>query len=71
MKHTQEHFDILKATDGEENEDLLEDLSSKYDAIYIHPVSQKVSKVIRNHRISNEYIFPISVDISAIQIGSR
>lgn len=41
LKHTQQHFDTLKATDREVNEDKLENLSSKYDAIYLHPVSQR------------------------------
>lgn len=40
MKHTQEQIDILKATDGSEDIEKLEKLSSKYDAVYIHPVSQ-------------------------------
>lgn len=39
MKHTPEQIEILKATDGSEDTDKLEKLSSKYDAIYIHPVS--------------------------------
>lgn len=39
LKHTEEQFIILKETDGETNEDKLEDLSSHYDAIYIHPVN--------------------------------
>lgn len=39
LKHTQEQYDILKATENEPNEQKLEDLSSHYDAIYIHPVS--------------------------------
>ena len=39
LKHTQEQYDILKATENEANEQKLEELSSHYDAIYIHPVS--------------------------------
>lgn len=39
LKHTQEQYDILKATENETNEQKLEALSSHYDAIYIHPVS--------------------------------
>lgn len=39
LKHTQEQFDILKATENETDEAKLEELSSHYDAIYIHPVS--------------------------------
>lgn len=38
MKHSQQQIDILKATDGSTDIDNLELLSSKYDAIYIHPV---------------------------------
>lgn len=38
LKHTEEQFNILKDTDGDSNEDKLEELSSHYDAIYIHPV---------------------------------
>lgn len=38
-KHTQEQYDILQATENEANESKLEELSSHYDAIYIHPVS--------------------------------
>lgn len=39
MKHTQEIIDILKSTDGSQDVELLEKLSSKFDAIYFHPVS--------------------------------
>lgn len=39
LKHTQEQYDILKATEQETDELKLEELSSHYDAIYIHPVS--------------------------------
>lgn len=39
LKHTQEQFDILKATENQTDETKLEELSSHYDAIYIHPVS--------------------------------
>lgn len=38
MKHSQEQIDILKSTDGCTDTNNLELLSSKYDAIYIHPV---------------------------------
>lgn len=37
-KHSQKQIDILKATDGSIDSENLELLSSKYDAIYIHPV---------------------------------
>ena len=39
-KHTQEQIDTLKATKGANDEAALEELSSNYDAIYIHPVSR-------------------------------
>lgn len=38
-KHTQEQYDILKATDNETDETTLEELSSHYHGIYFHPVS--------------------------------
>lgn len=46
LKHTQEQYDILKATENETNEQKLEKLSSHYDAIYIHPVSKLFSTSI-------------------------
>jgi len=39
-KHTQQQIDILKATSGSNDEEKLEKISSKYDAVYIHPVSE-------------------------------
>lgn len=38
-KHTDEHIDLLKTTDGWQDNDQLEWISSKYDSIYLHPVS--------------------------------
>lgn len=38
MKHTPEIIDILKSTDDSQDIKLLEILSSKFDAIYFHPV---------------------------------
>lgn len=46
LKHTQEQFDILKATENETDEPKLEELSSHYDAIYIHPVSTNYTAFI-------------------------
>ncbi|XP_067008201.1 histone deacetylase 6 isoform X1 [Anabrus simplex] len=43
VKHTSEQIEILKATDGCTDEIFLEKLSSKYDAIYIHPSSYRLS----------------------------
>lgn len=40
VKHTQNQIDTLKATDGCTDADNLESLSSKYDAIYVHPVRE-------------------------------
>ncbi|KAL6254921.1 hypothetical protein P5V15_014263 [Pogonomyrmex californicus] len=42
-KHSQEQIDILKATDGFTDPTNLESLSSKYDAIFIHPSTYKLS----------------------------
>jgi len=39
MKHTAEHYELLKSTSNCTDEEHLEDLSSKYDAIYIHPTT--------------------------------
>lgn len=41
MKHSVEQVEILKATSECGDEEFLEELSSRYDAIYIHPVSWK------------------------------
>ncbi|XP_014474298.1 PREDICTED: histone deacetylase 6 isoform X1 [Dinoponera quadriceps] len=43
MKHSQKHIDILKATDGCTDSENLELLSSKYDSIYVHPSTYKLS----------------------------
>ena len=40
MKHTQNQIDVLKATEDSDDVDALEKLSSRYDAIYIHPVNK-------------------------------
>lgn len=37
MAHTEKHYDLLQSTNNCIDEDHLEDLSSHYDAIYIHP----------------------------------
>lgn len=36
--HTEEHFDRLKATSGIRDDDRMEELSARFDSIYIHPV---------------------------------
>ncbi|OXU23235.1 hypothetical protein TSAR_003178 [Trichomalopsis sarcophagae] len=43
LKHTPAHIEILKSTEGCNNEKKLEDLSSKYDAIYFHPSTYQLS----------------------------
>ncbi|XP_053996185.1 histone deacetylase 6 isoform X2 [Hylaeus anthracinus] len=43
LKHSQKQLDILKATDGCTDADNLELLSSKYDAVYIHPSTYNLS----------------------------
>ncbi|XP_015587407.1 histone deacetylase 6 isoform X1 [Cephus cinctus] len=43
LKHTQEQIDFLKATDRCTDAEKLEKLSSKYDAIYIHPSTYRLS----------------------------
>lgn len=37
--HTEDVYDLLKSTKGKTDEPYLEDLSSHYDAIYIHPTT--------------------------------
>lgn len=44
MKHSQEIIDLLKSTTDSLDYENLEDLSSKFNAIYIHPVSFKEKK---------------------------
>lgn len=43
MNHTEEHYKLLESTKGIEDNDQLENLSSHYDAIYIHPESFNLS----------------------------
>ncbi|CAI6357408.1 unnamed protein product [Macrosiphum euphorbiae] len=43
MKHSQSIIDILKSTDDTQSVDLLQTLSSKFDAIYFHPSTYKQS----------------------------
>lgn len=50
LKHTRAQYDILKATEHETNEQKLEDLSSHYDAIYVHPVSFQILFFFRPNR---------------------
>ena len=45
MQHSIEQLEILKATRECKDEEFLEELSSRYDAIYIHPVSRKLCEV--------------------------
>jgi histone deacetylase 6 len=41
--HTEKLINLLKSTDKSENWDELEEISSKYDAVYIHPVRFSLS----------------------------
>jgi histone deacetylase 6 len=43
LVHTEKHYELLKSTSGCADEDQLEDLSSHYDAIYIHPTTFHLS----------------------------
>ncbi|VVC32623.1 Histone deacetylase superfamily,Histone deacetylase domain [Cinara cedri] len=40
-KHTIEHVDLLKSTQDLHDEELLENISSEYDSIYLHPFTYK------------------------------
>ncbi|KAL0119653.1 hypothetical protein PUN28_007827 [Cardiocondyla obscurior] len=42
-KHSREQIDILKATDGSTDDENLESISSKYDCVYIHPSTYRLS----------------------------
>lgn len=39
MKHTQETIDLLKSTSNLQDVNYLETMSSKFDAVYFHPVN--------------------------------
>ncbi|XP_008555902.1 histone deacetylase 6 isoform X1 [Microplitis demolitor] len=52
QKHTQKQIDILKATDGCTDLTKLEELSSRYDAIYIHPSTYKLSRLATGSTIN-------------------
>ncbi|XP_052866559.1 histone deacetylase 6 [Anopheles cruzii] len=43
LKHTTEHVEMLKATSGCQDEEKLEKLSSRFDAIFIHPTTYETS----------------------------
>ncbi|RLU20621.1 hypothetical protein DMN91_007234 [Ooceraea biroi] len=43
MKHNQKQIDILKATDGCTDSENLELLSSKYDCVFVHPSTYRLS----------------------------
>jgi len=44
MKHSQKIIDILKSTDDLQDNDVLLNMSSKFDAIYFHPVCKILTK---------------------------
>lgn len=52
LKHTDEHYETLRATNGMQDADKLEDISSHYDAIYIHPVRSIFSYQTFDFRIT-------------------
>lgn len=68
-KHTQEQYDILKATENQTDETNLEEISSHYDAIYIHPVRVQWPFIQSNwiHN-TNTFIFGV-VDIWIVKVG--
>ncbi|XP_050425682.1 histone deacetylase 6-like [Adelges cooleyi] len=68
LKHTQKIIDLLKSTAGSTDADNLENLSSKFDAVYIHPATYKQSlyatgssiellRAICEHKIQNGMAF--------------
>jgi len=62
VQHSVEQIEILKATWECKDEEFLEDLSSRYDAIYIHPVSRKLYEVASSrhgHRNNHNNLFRI------------
>lgn len=42
--HSPEHYECLERTAGVNDEESMEELSSHYDAIYIHPVRRQVAR---------------------------
>ncbi|XP_052850338.1 histone deacetylase 6 isoform X2 [Drosophila gunungcola] len=41
--HTEEHFELLKQTAGIRDDERMEELSSRYDSVYIHPSTFELS----------------------------
>lgn len=39
LKHTRDQYEILKSTENETDKDKLEELSSHYNSVFFHPVS--------------------------------
>lgn len=67
IKHTKEHYDVLKATSHSTDNEQLEDLSSRYDAIYIHPVSKhNIYRFLRSHHY---YSYDVSVYFRIVAVG--
>lgn len=67
IKHTKEHYDVLKATSDSTDNEQLEDLSSRYDAVYIHPVSM-ICCFLKSHYY-NSYTTDFSVYFRAVSVG--
>ncbi|KAK0180458.1 hypothetical protein PV327_006097 [Microctonus hyperodae] len=52
LKHTQFQIDVLKATDECTDMNKLETISSRYDAIYIHPSTYRLSRLATGSTIN-------------------
>jgi hypothetical protein len=60
MQHSVEQLKILKATNECKDEEFLEELSSRYDAIYFHPVSRKFYGSERGRLVPKMHTFMTS-----------
>lgn len=73
LKHTKEQYDILEATSNETNEIKLEELSSHYDGIYIHPVSWCFFFALNNQRntqrLFDVFYFQSTFELSKLSVG--
>jgi hypothetical protein len=60
MQHSVEQLKILKATSECMDKEFLEELSSRYDAVYFHPVSRKFYGSERSRLVPKMCTFMIS-----------
>ena len=67
--HTPEMISILKATEDSTDIDSLEELSSKYDFLYIHPVRTTITLYI--YFFSLQINPPYSIQLLKFQIYSK